>query len=187
MTKPSAPCKKVILLFSFMYCVVAAIIIGCASSGIDVFYIDKGILQYYIRTSEFTGEKGKALIDFTCRIQKENPSATCNFSVAGLFRGSQKPDSAYFMLDGGRAIVTLDSIETLFIEGSAKTVRFTCRLPGAGFIELSRTREMQFCIVFKGKRYLYHPGKSFYRKIRSLLEDIDASARITILELEELA
>ena len=87
---------KILLLFFLVLNIASCMNV----SRMDVYYISQGVLQYYLRPSEMTGDKGNLSIDFTFRNHnKPEDNAICNFSLFSDNYFNKIVTNAFFYLD----------------------------------------------------------------------------------------
>lgn len=158
--------KLFLPLFAFI------LLFSCASQkNIRTFYVDKGVIQYFVRASDFSGDVAGCEIDFTYRHDENafNP-VICNFTVETSDRALSKIDSAKFLVDEKEFI--LSGLDMFFREIEEKRIRYTGNIYFEQFAELIQSKKAYF-VVYSGERaYQCESGGDFCSKAESAYREI---------------
>ena len=142
----------------------------------EEFFIDQGVMQYFIKPLEYKDEKDKITVDFTFRDSiADKGNITLNFS---LFSENlvKRIDSAFFKNQNRK--IRIENLNRMFIDKKRKTfqVRYTSTIT---FEEMSQIFEGNYNIVlfFDGTKQTFVPKtktlkiyKAFDNKVLSIIE-----------------
>ncbi len=151
---------------------------GCAGAPkVISYFVEKGVMQYYLMPVGFSGSKADASIDFTVRVQKDvrNP-VTCNFTVKTRTDPPKRVERAEFRLVDAEKTLALSNIEALFIERAAREIRLTSLMEREDFDALLTSKKVIFDVSCDTGEYSFTPSGDFYRALEQ--------ARIEIVDVE---
>jgi hypothetical protein len=164
--------KKAISLLSMCF-----LFAGCAGAPKVVsYFVEKGVMQYYLMPVGFNGSKADASIDFTVRAQKDvkNP-VICNFTVKTRTDPPKRVERAEFRLIDAEKTLVLHDIEVLFIERAAREIRLTSMMEREDFDALLSSKKVLFDVFCDTGEYSFTPTGDFYGALKQ--------ARIEIIDV----
>ena len=137
------------------------------------YYVDRGVMQYYLMPTDLVGKDSTVSMDFTIRVgAAASAPATCNFTLSaphGLPRGIQRARLA--LNDRGREI-ELHDIGVLYVENAAHRLRITSTVDGEDFRELLRSRDMRLLHDDEAGEHTFVPGRAFYAALKDAAVEI---------------
>lgn len=124
----------------------------------EEFFIDQGVMQYFIKPLEFKGEKDNLSIDFTFRDTVDYQSfITTNYSIY-TFEKVKNIDSAFFIINNKK--IQLKHCEKLFIKKSKQyQIRNSCKITYKEFMEIVEV-EPEIWAYFNNKKHVFLPSKN---------------------------
>ena len=157
----------------------AALFLACCVGAPRVvsYYVDRGVMQYYLMPSTFHGEGATLSIDFAIRVEanQEQP-AICNFTIKAKKDLPRTIRRAHFQLLDSGGDIELREIVVLFIERRDNEIRMTSTMEVADFRRLLLTQEVTLSVESDGKELIFIPARGFYRTIKDAgIEIIDES------------
>jgi hypothetical protein len=147
---------------------VSVFLLSCAGAPrVISYYVDKGIMQYYLMPTTFFGEGAILSIDFTIRIEadKETP-ATCNFTIKTDKDLPKTVNRAHFGLSDRNEDIELRQIDVLFIEKSNSQIRLTSTMPEKDFKELLLSRDLKFYVESDKRAFVFTPSGDFFETMK---------------------
>jgi hypothetical protein len=157
----------------------AVLFLACCAGAPRVvsYYVDRGVMQYFLMPSRFHAGDAGLSIDFAIRVEADQGEpAICNFTIKvkkDLPRAIRRAN--FQLLDSGGEI-ELSEIAVLFIERRDKEIRATSTMEAADFRRLLLSQEVTLLVEMDGKEYTFIPARGFYRTIKDAgIEIIDES------------
>ena len=151
---------------------------GCAGAPRVVsYFVEKGVMQYYLMPVGFGGGKADVNVDFTVRVQKgvKNP-VICNFTVKTRTDPPKSVERAEFLLIDAEKTLALRDIEVLFIERAAREIRLTSIMDREDFDALLSSKIVLFDVFCDTGEYSFTPTGDFYRALeQARIEIIDVA------------
>jgi hypothetical protein len=151
--KKTLPALLILLLLSA--CMTAQKVIS--------YYVDKGVMQYYLVPSDLKGTDAKVSVDFTIRMEKDvKKPAICNFTIQGSKEIPRMITRARFHLVDINEYVDLNGIDVLYIEKARNEIRFTSTIDQDAFKRILVSRKIELLMSSENKDYVFTPTRGFY-------------------------
>jgi len=150
-----------------------------AKKHYEVFFIDQGVLQYFVKPLEFKGDDEVFSVDFTFRDSVNYfSSVTTNYSIF-TENPIKQVDSAFFVTNNEQ--IKLHNCERFFINIKKKTyqIRNSCTITYSQLIEIT-ANETEFWAYYEGQKHVFIPTK----KTSNILQGIKTQV-IDIIELNK--
>jgi hypothetical protein len=157
----------------------AVLFLACCAGAPRVvsYYVDRGVMQYFLMPSRFHAGDAGLSIDFAIRVEADQGEpAICNFTIKVKKDLPRAIRRAYFRLLDTGGEVELHAIAVLFIERLDKEIRITSTMEAADFRRLLHSREVTLSVESDAGEYTFNPARGFYNTIRDAgIEIIDES------------
>jgi len=159
-------CGHIIFAFSIF------IITGCLtySLGLQSFFVESGVMQYYIPQSKWKGKNASAIPDFTFRQSNLNGGAVCNVTFTLKKHHPKTVNSVIFIADDSEYMI--QEISPMFREYSAKLVRVSMHINEEYFVQILASKSLKMRAMIDGLEYEFYPPKSFMRNKKELFENL---------------
>jgi hypothetical protein len=148
-----------IIIISFSSCIGIRIKgTKSAKKYYEEFFIDQGVMQYFIKPLEFKGDKENLFVDFTFRDSVSYQSfITLNYSIY-TFERVKDIDSAFFIINDKK--IDFNNCEELFIKKSKKyEIRNSCKITYEEFMKIVEV-EPEIWAYFNNKKHVFLPTKN---------------------------
>lgn len=163
-------CYKRVFIISIFSILTA--ISGCStySLGLQSFFVEFGVMQYYIPQTKWKGRDASAILDFTFRQSTLNGRAVCNISFTNKKHSPKAVNQVVFIADGME--YQIHEISPMFREYSEKLVRVSMNINEEYFIKILASKSLKISAVIDGLEYEFYPPKSFMRIKNELYENL---------------
>jgi hypothetical protein len=148
------------------------IVTGCSTFGLGLqsFFVEFGVMQYYIPQAKWKGKNSFAVLDFTFRQSSLNDSTVCNISFTLKKHPPKTVSSVIFITDGKE--YRIQEISPMFREHSAKLVRVSMHINNEYFDKILASKSLKLIAVIDGLEYEFSPPKTFMRDKNELYENL---------------
>ncbi|RFM23045.1 MAG: hypothetical protein D0433_13475 [Candidatus Thermochlorobacter aerophilum] len=126
-------------------------------------------LMYFVRSVEFTGEDGRAELDFTYR-ENDTMLVTCNFTLESPSPDIYALQRAFFQVEG--KTIVCDSLRLMFTTRSENTARYTSTLTKEKFRSLFTHNRAQFVVQGKLRQLVFEGRESFEKNAKAVRLDV---------------
>ena len=139
---------------------------GCAGAPrVISYYVDRGIMQYYLVPSGFRGDHASLDLDITVRIgDQAAPPAICNFTIKDRDLPRAVLEARFELIDLDTTLQLRD-FAVLYVERSRSEIRLTSTMDLGSVRELLRSRDLRLQVRTDGREYLFTPSARFYKII----------------------
>lgn len=149
--------------------------------AMETFYVEGGLIQYFIKPLHLKGSNTSASVDFTYRHdpKKEN-AVTCNFSLKSS-NASHVASQAYFLLEKEK--IEVKNLKKLAYSKnkSTYTFRYTSNMTYDELKRIVQSKSFSLVIFTKDKKELVHkPSSKSKRKLKTVDEKM-----ISVVELDK--
>ena len=135
---------------------------------IESFYTPFGFM-HFVKSVEFTGERGKAELDFTYR-NNDTMLVTCNFTLESTSPDIYSLQRAFFQVQG--KTIACDSLKLMYATRSENMARYTSTLTKEHFRDLFAHNLAQFVVQGKSSQMMFDGGKSFENNANAVRLDV---------------
>jgi len=158
--------------FKFLTWFSIIIITGCSTYGLGLqsFFVEFGVMQYYIPQTKWKGKNASAILDFTFRQSNLNGRAICNISFTHKKHSPKAVNQVVFIADGRE--YRLQEISPMFREHSAKLVRVSMNINEEYFIKILASKSLKISATIDGVVYEFYPSRAFMRNKNELYENL---------------
>ena len=152
------------------------VLAGCAGAPRVVsYYVDRGILQYYLMPSTFLEDHARLSLDITVRIGGEaEPPAICNFTISDRELPREVLEAAFELTDL-ETILELRDFGVLYVDRGRGEIRLTSTLDLESVRRLLRSEDLTLRVRTDRRLYHFRPTQRFYKTARDArIEIVDA-------------
>ena len=137
------------------------------------YYVDRGVMQYYLMPTELAGKDATVSMDFTIRVDSAGVApATCNFTLTAPHGLPRSLNSARLvLLDRGRAVELRDP-GVLYVENATHRLRITSTVDAADFRVLLQSRSAQLVLDDEKGEQVFVPSGAFYAALKDAAVEI---------------
>ena len=148
------------------------IVTGCSTYGLGLqsFFVESGVMQYYIPQTKWKGKNASAIPDFTFRQSNLNGGAVCNVTFTLKKHHPRTVNSVMFIADDCE--YAIQEISPMFREHSAKSIRVSMRINDEHFIQILASKSLKIFAVIDDLEYEFYPSMVFMRNKNELYENI---------------
>ena len=125
--------------------------------------------MHFVKSVEFTGERGKAELDFTYR-NNDTMLVTCNFTLESTSPDIYSLQRAFFQVEG--KTIECDSLKLMYATRSENMARYTSTLTKEHFRDLFAHNLAQFVVQGKSSQMMFDGGKSFENNANAVRLDV---------------
>ena len=145
---------------------------GCSTYGLGLqsFFVESGIMQYYIPQSEWKGKNASAVPDFTFRQSNLNGGAVCNISFVLKKTPPRIVNSVIFITDDKE--YWIQEILPMFREHSAKLVRVSMHINEEDFVQILGSKSLKMTATIDGLEYKFYPSRAFMQNKNELYNNL---------------
>jgi hypothetical protein len=140
--------------------------------GVVSYYVDKGVMQYYLTPSRFRGDQASVNVDMTFRVEQgRDPPAICNLTIVDRDLPRSIRAGHFELVDQGRE-VPLSDLVVLYVERGKREMRVTSTIDARGFRDLLRCGNIRLHVSADRKEYVFTPTRRFYATARDAAAEI---------------
>jgi len=156
-----------------LICVFIIVIVTSCSTygfGLQSFFVESGVMQYYIPQAKWKGKNALAISDFTYRQSNLNNGAICNISFILKKSPPRTVNSIIFIADGNEYLI--EKISLMFREHSSKLVRVSMNIKEEYFIQILAAKTLKLTAAIDDLEYEFSPPRAFLREKKELYENL---------------
>jgi hypothetical protein len=156
-----------------LICLLSIIIVASCSTyglGLQSFFVESGVMQYYIPQTKWKGKNASAISDFTYRQSNSNDGAICNISFILKKSPPRIVNTIKFIIDGNEYLI--EKITPMFREHSAKLVRVSMNIKEEYFIKILTAKSLKLTAKIDGLEYEFSPSGAFLRDKKELYDNL---------------
>jgi hypothetical protein len=155
-----------------LICVFIIVIVTSCSTygfGLQSFFVESGVMQYFIPPAKWKGKNAFAISDFTYRQSNLN-GAICNISFILKKSPPKIVNSIIFIADGNE--YSIEKITLMFREHSSKLVRVSMNIKEEYFIQILAAQSLKLTATIDDLEYQFSPPWTFLRDKKELYENL---------------
>ncbi len=147
----------------------AACLTACKTPALIESFSTQFGLMHFVKSVEFTGERGTVELDFTYR-ENDTMLVTCNFTIESKSPDIYALQRAFFQVEGGT--IACDSLKLMYATRSEHKARYTSMLTKKNFRDLFVHNLAEFIVQGKSSKLVFDGGESFEKNARAVRLDV---------------